>query len=156
MSDWSRKILLAASLAFNVFIVGAAAGAGYMWYATDRPRIAAAQRGLRFAAENLSAQQRRIFHQMLVDARRNAAADIEAARAGRTELARLLVQDQMDRPAIDAELARIRNADIALRTRLEQAVVSFAETLSAAERQNLVEGLRRRGGMLRRVVPEKN
>jgi uncharacterized membrane protein len=57
----------------------------------------------------------------------------------------------LDKAAIDADLAKIRNADMALRSRLEQAIVDFAETLSPAERQTFVEGLRQRSGMLRRA-----
>jgi uncharacterized membrane protein len=81
---------------------------------------------------------------------------VEAARASRDDLARLLSQDRLDKAAIDAELAKIRNADMALRSRLEQAVVDFAETLSPAERRTLVEGLRQRGGMLRRPPPRNS
>ena len=155
MSERSSRILLAISLAFNIFIIGAATGAGYM-YVSERPKSASAQRGLRFAAENLSVEQQQAFRKALAEARRNARLEIETARSSRQELARLLVQNQLDQTALNAELTKIRNADIALRTRLEQVVVSFAEALSPADRQRLVEGLRGRGGMLRQIAPKKN
>jgi uncharacterized membrane protein len=151
MTDRLRNILLAASLAINVFIIGAAAGGGFMWYAMDSSRTLQNQGALRLVAADLPVAQRRAFLQALADARRASASDVETARAGRDDLARLLSQDRLDKPAIDAELVKIRNSDMALRTRLEQAVVDFAETLSPAERQTLVEGLRQRGGMLRRA-----
>ena len=39
MSPRAIKMLLATSLALNIFILGAAAGAGYMWQARERPQI---------------------------------------------------------------------------------------------------------------------
>lgn len=156
MSDRARKILLAASLALNVFIVGAAVGGAYMWYSGAGPRIAAAKAGLRFAAEDLSQEQRRAFRQMLVQARRDARGDIEAARQGRGRLADLLAQDTLDRAAIDAALATVRGGDAALRGRLEQVVIDFASTLTPDERKRFVESLRGRGTLLRRVEAEKN
>ncbi|MDW6026320.1 periplasmic heavy metal sensor [Mesorhizobium sp. BAC0120] len=155
MSDRLRNILLAVSLAINVFIVGAAAGGGFMWYAMDRSRTAQNQGALRFVAADLPLAQRRAFLQALGDARRASISDLETARASRDDLARLLSQDRLDKGAIDAELVKIRNADMALRSRLEQAVVDFAETLSPAERQTLVEALRQRASMLRRT-PARN
>ncbi|ESX71606.1 MULTISPECIES: periplasmic heavy metal sensor [unclassified Mesorhizobium] len=80
----------------------------------------------------------------------------EAARAGRAELARLIAQDPLDRTAVEAQLSAVRTADIALRTRLEKAVIDFAQTLTQAERQILVEGLRGRGAMLRRLNSGNN
>lgn len=154
MSERSRKIILAISLALNVFIVGAAAGGAYMFYANGRPMIG--KGGLLVAASRLSAEQRKVLRQMLVQARQDSSADLEAARTARGEAARLLEQDPLDRPAIDAQLATIRAADSALRGRLEQAVIDFAETLKPQERQRLVDGLQRNGAMLRRLSDRKN
>jgi uncharacterized membrane protein len=155
MGDRSRNILLAVSLALNVFILGAVAGGAYVWRVLERPRVAENQRALRFAAANLPAAQQKAFQEALGTARRASASDIEAARQGRYALARLLSQDALDQAAIDAELARIRSADMAQRTRLEQAIIDFAETLSPTQRRELVEGLRKRGGILRET-PRKN
>jgi uncharacterized membrane protein len=156
MHDRFRNILLAASLALNVFIFGAAAGGAYMWHTMDRPKVAQNQRALRFAASRLPSAQRKAFQQALTTARRASASDIEEARAGRDALARLLSQSELDQAAIDVELARIRSADLALRTRLEGAVIDFAKALSPAQRQELVEGLRQRTHMLRQAPPKKN
>ena len=51
-----------------------------------------------------------------------------------------------------AALARARDADFALRARLEGAVVTFAKTLSPDARARLAEGLSR-GGPLRHPAP---
>jgi uncharacterized membrane protein len=150
MSERSIRLLLAASLAVNIFVLGAAAGAGYMWRAQEVRRDAAGeQRGLRFAADGLSPEQRKAFRQALAEARRQSAADVEAARAGREEVARLIEAEPIDPAAINGALATIRQADMALRNRLEQAIVSFAAGLTPADRVRLVDGLRDRTSMLR-------
>lgn len=156
MSERSTRLLLALSLALNILILGAAAGAGAMWIWGYQPRSGPVPRGLQLAAENLSAERQQTFRKMLAAARREVRSDIDAGRSSRDELSRLLVQDQLDPAAVDAELVKIRNADAVLRSRLEQAVVSFAETLSPAERALFVEGLRGRAVMLRRIAPRKN
>ncbi|MGD9803125.1 MAG: periplasmic heavy metal sensor [Hyphomicrobiaceae bacterium] len=155
MGDRSRNSLLAISLALNVFILGAVAGGAYMWHALDPAKVAENQRALRFAAQALPPAQRMGFRQALAAARRAAASDIETARQGRDALARLLSQDALDQAAIDAELTKIRSADMALRTRLEQAIIDFAESLTPAQRREFVDGLRQRGGILRQVPAKK-
>lgn len=156
MSERPNRTLLALSLAFNIFLLGAAAGGASMWYWSRQPSLAVEQRGLWLAAKNLSAQQRQTFRKMLGEARREVRQDTDRARMSREALANLLVQDRFDAAAINTELVTIRSADAILRARLEQAVVSFAETLSVADRKVFMEGLRGRGGMLRRTQPRKN
>ena len=156
MSERSSRLLLALSLALNIFIVGAAAGAGVMWYWSQQSTSGGGQRGLWLAAENLSAEQQKAFRKLLAEARRDVKPDTAAGYTSSDELAHLLVQNPLDMTAIDAELVKIRNADSILRARLERAVVSFAETLAVADRKLLVEGLRGRGRMLRRPPQGKN
>ncbi|PAQ07308.1 periplasmic heavy metal sensor [Mesorhizobium temperatum] len=152
MNERSIRILFAVSLAVNIFVLGAAAGAGYMWHTQERQRDGAGdQRGLRFAAAGLSPEQRKAFRQALAEARRQSAADIEAARAGREQIARLIEAEPIDAAAVSETLASVRQADMALRGRLEQAIVSFATTLTPADRARLVDGLRGRSNMLRRA-----
>ncbi|MCF6102318.1 MULTISPECIES: periplasmic heavy metal sensor [Mesorhizobium] len=152
MSERSIRILLAVSLALNVFVLGAAAGAGYIWQAQQGQRDRAGdQRGLRFAAAGLSPDQRKAFRQALAEARRQSAADIEAARVGREAVARLIEAEPIDAAAVNETLASVRQADMALRGRLEQAIVTFATGLTPADRARLVDGLRGRSNMLRRA-----
>jgi uncharacterized membrane protein len=156
MSERSRTIVLAISLALNVFLVGAAVGGTYMWRASGLHRAATAARaGLVVAADALPVEKRQKFRQMLIQARKEAASDITAARSGRLKLSQLMVAEPIDRQAIDAQLAAIRQSDIALRARLEEAVVDFAETLTSAERKSFVEGLRGHGAMLRGLKAPK-
>lgn len=156
MSESSNRLLLALSLALNIFLVAAAAGAGVMWYWSQHPKSAGGQRAIWLAAKSLSVEQQQAFRKLLGEARRGTKSETAVGRASRDELARLLVQDPLDRTAINAELEKIRSADAVLRARLEETVVGFAETLSIAERKLLVEGLRGRGRMLRHAPAGKN
>lgn len=150
MSDRARTIVLAISLAFNVFIVGAAVGGAYMWHASGLHRHAITARGgLGRAAEKLPVAERKAFRHMLSQTRKEAASDVVAARSGRRELLQLMTADPIDRHAIDAQLSAIRQADSALRAKLEKTVIDFFETLTPSERQTFVEGLRGHGAMLR-------
>jgi uncharacterized membrane protein len=157
MNERSRTIILAISLALNAFLVGAAVGGAYMWYASGPLRAGIATRGgLGLAGEALPVEKRKAFRQMLSQARKEAASDIAAAGAGRLELAQLMMAEPQDRQAVDAQLSVIRKSDIALRARLEKAVIDFAETLTPAERKSFVEGLRGHGAMLRGLKDRKS
>lgn len=142
--------LLAISLAFNIFILGAAAGGGYIWLREDAALFAQKRPGLAAAARSLSPEERRAFRQAIQQARRSEADQIGKGRDSRAGLAELLSAPTLDRPAIDRTLEAIRNADMSVRAAVEKAVVDFAATLSPADRKTLVEGLENRGQMLRR------
>ncbi|TIW85591.1 MAG: periplasmic heavy metal sensor, partial [Mesorhizobium sp.] len=64
----------------------------------------------------------------------------------RREAADLLRQPVLDTAALSAALERARNADITLRTRLEQRITEFAAAGSAEARAVLADGLARRAG----------
>jgi uncharacterized membrane protein len=127
-----------------------------MWYWNRQAAPAVQQQGLWLAAKDLSPDQRKTFRQMLAEARREVRQDTEKARMSREQVAGLLMQDKLDIEAINAELAKIRSADAVLRARIEQTVITFAQTLSADDRQIFVEGLRERGSILRRGAFRKN
>ena len=157
MSERSRVAILSISLTLNAFLVGAAVGGAYMWHASGPLRAGIAMRGgLGLAAEALPVEKRKAFRQMLTQARNEAASDIAAAKMGRLELAQLMVAAPLDRQAANAQLSVIRQSDIALRARLEKAVIDFAETLTPPERKSFVEGLRGHGAMLRGLAARKN
>jgi len=145
MNDVSLRRWLIASLVLNVFIVGAVAGGAARWWFTERS-VAAAEpsRGLRHAADDLPAEQRRSFLVGLRNARRAVAEPLQAAREGRQEVLRLLRGPRFEADAVAQTLARTRAADMAARERFEAAVVDFATTLSPPDRQKLADGLARR------------
>lgn len=163
MTAKALRWALAASLVLNVFLVGGMAGAAYQWVAHGRPemtvqdvpdrgaggapgtRAAAPPRGLKLAAEGLSAEQQQSFRRSLREARQEARPHAEAARQGRREVLALLAAPQLDRAALERALARTRQSDMALRLRVERGVVDFAQTLSPEDRATLAAGLARRG-----------
>ncbi|MEM5384502.1 periplasmic heavy metal sensor [Paraburkholderia phymatum] len=148
MSGRGWKFLLIGSLVLNVFMIGGVAGGAYQWFiAHGRTTVAAPPqpRALRFAAEGLSAQRQQQFVDALKAARREARPYAREGREERREVLRLLSAPQLDRAALDTALNRTREADIALRSRVEQSVADFAATLSPDERVKFAEGLRERG-----------
>lgn len=151
MNHSSTKYWLWASMVLNLFLAGGIAGGAWRWWSAERVHAApsaassvAPPRGLRFAADELNADQRKAYRQGLRDARQEAAPLILAAREGRQEVLRLIAAPQLDAAAVSAALARTREADAALRTRVEGSVVEFAATLSLEDRQKLSSGLARR------------
>ena len=152
-----RRCLLMSAIA-NLFLVAAIAGGAWRWWQGEHTAAAAAQpRGLRYAADDLSAERRQAYRAGLRAARREAAVSIQAAREGRQDVMKLLAAPQFDRAAAAEALARTREADTASRTRFETSVLDFAATLTPAERRQLAEGLARRSTLAppgeRRVKP---
>jgi len=146
----SLKRWLLASLVLNIFLACGIAGGVWRWWMVERaggPVGSVQPRGLRYAADDMSAEQKKAFRTGLRDARREAAVPIQAARDGRQEVLRLLAAPEMDRAAVTAALARVREADTAARARVEGSVVEFAAGLSAGDRQKLASGLARRSAM---------
>jgi len=146
MNDASLRRWLIASLVLNVFLVGAVAGGGARWWLAERGIAAAAEparSGLRHAADDLPAEQRRNFLVGLRNARRAAAEPLRVAREGRQDVLRLMRAPTFEADALAQTLARTRAADLAARERFEAAVVDFATTLSPAEREKLADGLAR-------------
>jgi uncharacterized membrane protein len=150
------KRWLLVSLVLNLFLAGVLAGAAWRWWAAERAQRAAVSatsasanaatqpRGLRYAADDLLPEQRRAYRQGLRDVRRDSAPLIQRARESRQEVLRLLAAPQFDSAAMAAALARTREADTALRARVEASVVDFAKTLPPEDRQKLANGLARR------------
>jgi uncharacterized membrane protein len=149
MNGHSLKWTLIASLVLNIFLLGAIAGGTYQWFAS-RPHAAAGavqtqQHALRFAAGQLSDERRQQFAQDLQQARRDGRTYVRSGREGRRDVLRLLGEPELNRPALDAALARTRNADEALRARVEQGVADFAASLSPQERAQFADSLREYG-----------
>lgn len=153
MTAKTARILLIVSLTLNVFVLGAVAGGAFIWMRSDREMSAeATSKGggrLAIAGATLPSEQRRAFRRALRETRRASRDLIEQSRESRREAKRLLTQDPVDQPAVNAALARARAADIALRARLENRVVAFAATLPPEQRAALAAALERRGGRAR-------
>jgi uncharacterized membrane protein len=158
MNDKPNRRWLLWSLVLNVFLAGGVAGGAARWWLTER--VAAAPpteqpRGLRYAADELSAEQKRAFRLGLREARRAAAEPIRTAREGRQEVLRLMREPQLDADAVTQALARTREADMATRARYEISVVDFARTLTPSDRQTFAAGLARRTAPASDAAPAK-
>jgi uncharacterized membrane protein len=147
MNGRTWKIVLVASLVLNVFLVGAIVGGAYQWFAARGAAapVVAQQRALRFAAQTLSADRQKAFVDSLKDARREGRQYARDGREGRRDVLRLLAAPQFDRAALDAALARTRDADSRLRAQVEGSVADFAATLSPEERVRFADSLKLRG-----------
>ncbi|WP_042299667.1 periplasmic heavy metal sensor [Paraburkholderia kururiensis] len=149
MSERSWKLALVGSLVLNAFLLGAIGGGAIQWFSTRGETHAAARvqplTALRFAASELSPERQQQFLDALKRARREGRDFALEGREARHQVLELLAAPQLDRPALDAALARTRAADTALRTHIEQGVADFAATLTPDERAKFVEGLKRRG-----------
>jgi len=145
------RVLVIVSVLLNVFLIGGIVGGGYRWVAAQRSVAAQQARPLRFAAKGLSQERQQQFVEDLQQARRNSRTLAQDSRQGRLDVAQVLAAPQFDPTALDAALARTRNADVALRIRVEQTIATFAGSLSPEERVIFADGLKRDG--LLRVAP---
>lgn len=146
MTARSLKPWLVVSVVLNVFLIGGVGGGVYHWMASARPAEALVnQHGLRQAMVKLPAQRRKELRQLL---RHNSADSQPLILAGRD--ARMGVIKQLEAPALDrdvlvSELAKAREADMALRALVDSTLAQFASTLPRDERKALVEALYLRG-----------
>jgi uncharacterized membrane protein len=135
--------LVAASLALNVFLIGAVAGGAGWLIGRSNPG-----HSLETAGGRLPAADRKIFRQALREVRRESRDIILDGQAARRAAANLLQQPTLDTAALAAALERARSADATVRTRLEQRIVEFAASSSAENRRLLADALLRRAGRL--------
>jgi uncharacterized membrane protein len=149
------KTFLIVSLILNVFLLGTVAGGTYRWIATQRAAALAQQHGLRFAADELPEARQQQLREALGHTRRDALPLIDRAREGRLDVAQVLAAPQFDRAALDAALARTRDADVALRARIEGTVASFAGSLTPDERLKLVDAMKHHGTLHVGPPPKK-
>ncbi|WP_431825131.1 periplasmic heavy metal sensor [Burkholderia sp. F1] len=150
MNERSWKRAFVGSAVLNVFMLGGIVGGTYQWMTTHRDAHAAGtpagqNTALRFAADELSWMRQREFAAALKQARQDGRDLAQQGRDGRLMVLDLLAAPQIDRPAIDAALARTRASDSALRAQVEGSVVDFAATLTPDERAKFVDGLKRSG-----------
>ena len=144
--------LLIASVVLNVFLAGALAG-GAVWIRSGK---SAQGTSLEAAGGRLPDQQRTLFRKALREVRRESRDIILDGQQARRDAADLLRQPVLDTAALSAALERARNADVTVRTRLEQRIIEFAAAGSAEDRGVLAEGLARRSGTQPSATPKKS
>ena len=144
------KIALAASLAVNLFVIGAVAGAAFQGHRAVAMRAGMGPGNpLMRVGERLPEAERQAFLQQIRQAGRANRLLLETNRAARDKVAEVFAAPTFDAAAASTALAASRDAETGARTALENAVVEFAKGLNADDRRILAEGLRRpsrRGG----------
>ncbi|MBB3289402.1 MULTISPECIES: periplasmic heavy metal sensor [unclassified Rhizobium] len=140
MTDRSFRIVVISLLVLNTFLIGALAGGGLTWIRKTQARAGM----MPLAGEQLPSVQKKALRAALNEARKDNRQAILEAQQAKVDAASILGQPMLDKEALLAALARARNADIGLRTKLEERAVDFAATLSYDERRALAESLVRR------------
>ncbi|ROM49647.1 hypothetical protein BK649_18055 [Pseudomonas canadensis] len=146
MSTQSLKPWLLVSVLLNVFLMGGVGGAVYHWMASAKPAEAAVnQHGLLQAMVKLPPERRRELRQLLRHNRADSQPLVMAGREARLGVIKQLEAPTLDRDVLVTELAKAREADMALRALVDTTLAQFASTLPQVERQKLVEALYLRG-----------
>ncbi|NPD66560.1 periplasmic heavy metal sensor [Lichenicola cladoniae] len=142
MTDRRLTRLLGASAILNVFAAGVIGGGLLMLsHQGIGHRIDPAHRPITEAGATLPAPDRGRFAHIMRQTVRDNRELPRIARENRQAAAALFMQPDFDAVAVNAALARARDADLALRTRLETEAVNFAATLPLDERALLAAGL---------------
>lgn len=146
MTTRSLKPWLLVSVLLNVFLIGGVGGGLYHWMVSAKPAEAVVnQHGLRQAMFKLPPERRRELRQLLRHNRADSQPLIMAGREARLGVIKQLETPSLDREALVAELAKAREADMALRALVDSTLAQFAGNLPQDERQKLVEALYMRG-----------
>jgi len=140
MTSRGLTIAFALSAALNVFVVGAAAGV--LLSRVIGPPPAADKRGrLQVAADKLDPSNRAAFLEMLRDQAQAQGPVLLDAREARRQAVAVLRAPRFDRAAAGADLDRARGDDMAVRGKIESAVLDFAGGLSPQGRAALAAGI---------------
>ena len=106
MTDRQLKLLLAASLVVNIFLIGIGIGVGVMGARMLRDRMQARAPAVWQAAQALPQEDRQLLRRMLRERAERAAPYVRAAREARREAAQLIAAPKYDAAAVAAALAR--------------------------------------------------
>jgi uncharacterized membrane protein len=134
---------LVASLALNLFLIGADAGVIALGVRMAREGSGVHPAFFFRATQQLSQPARRDFRRMLIGLGDEVRPALVQSRAERLQAWNGLTAAQPDTAAIKQSLAQSRAADIAVRAKVEEAIVERAARLPQAERLRLVDGFRR-------------
>ncbi|MBR7620849.1 periplasmic heavy metal sensor [Phenylobacterium sp. 20VBR1] len=146
-SQRTLTLALIASVALNLFVIGTVVGGVVVAHrfreaapAANRPR-----QPLWTAADNLPAEHRRAYRQLLRGEAGGVGGQMRLARQARRDAWSDLGGEPLDGPAVSKRLAEARTLEMTARGGVEDRIVAFAATLPAAERAELAKGLARSG-----------
>lgn len=103
------------------------------------------QHGLRQAMFKLPPERRKELRQLLRHNSADSQPLIMAGREARMGVIKQLEAPTLDREVLVTELAKAREADVALRALVDSTLAQFASTLPQEDRQKLVDALYLRG-----------
>ena len=132
---------LVVSVAMNLFLVGL--GAGVITFGLNMARENAAVRPAAFfwAASGMAQPARRDTRRMLLSLRDQVRPDLQRSRALRLQAWNGLAAAKPDAAAIKAGLAQSRQIDIAVRSKVEDAIVDHVAQLTPADRAAYADGI---------------
>ena len=135
---------LIASVALNLFLIGAGGGRGRPGHAHGASERRGARPGVLVrATRNLPQPDRRNMRQMLRQAWLEVRPATEQSRALKLDAWRAIADPKADVTTIKAKLAQSRQLDIADRAKAEEELVDYALTLPPADRQIFANGMLR-------------
>lgn len=144
MSRKTLFVVLFASLAVNLFLVGALAGGFVVGqrFRADRPPMASRPvQPLWRAADALPPEQAQAYRKALREEAPEMREAMRAARSARQDAWRSIGQAPFDPTATKRRLAEIRAQEASARGRIDDNVVDFAAGLPPADRAALARGL---------------
>lgn len=147
VSPRALTLALIASVALNLFVIGAVVGGVVVGHRLREaaPASARPRQPLWAAADALPAEHRRAYRQMLRGEAMGVGDQLRQARRARREAWTQLGADPLDRPAVARRLSEARALEMTARGGVEDRIVDFAADLPPAERAALAQGLARSG-----------
>jgi uncharacterized membrane protein len=134
---------LAVSVALNLFFLGAGAGIVALGVRMAHENAGARPAAFFWATRGMSQPAKQDMRRMLLQLRDQVRPQLEQSRAMRIQAWSGLAAARPDPAAIKQMLAQSRQTDIAIRAKVEDAIVDGAAGLSADDRARLARGFRR-------------
>ncbi|HEY3797043.1 MAG TPA: periplasmic heavy metal sensor [Caulobacteraceae bacterium] len=141
---------LVASIALNLFLIGAGAGIVALGLRIARENAGARPAVLFWAAQPMSPPARRETRRLVLGLRDQVRPDVERSRSLKVQAWSALGEAKPDGAAIKQTLARSRQIDVAIRTRVEAAVVDQVLALPPPDRAAYASAISRELGAPRR------
>ncbi|WP_140985961.1 periplasmic heavy metal sensor [Asticcacaulis tiandongensis] len=139
----SLKVWLGASIALNLFLIGAGVGLGYI--ANDKCKILPANHqkkpAMHYLTDGLSPDSSEKVRKIVTAAALDGESDMQAGRDHRNAAVKILLSDTPDAVAAQAEISKARAAESRAKDKIETAVVGLLIDLPAADRAIVTEHL---------------
>ncbi len=146
-SQRTLTLALVASVALNLFVIGAVVGVLILGHRLREAANGANRPGqpLWTAADTLRPEQQRAYRQVLRGEAAGVGGQMRQARQARRAAWADLGAEPLDGPAVSRRLAEARALEMTAREGVEDRIVAFAATLPPADRAELAKGLARTG-----------